>query len=124
MSEICSINASLFNAAMFRLISRADLENYPISRAIVAELLRVDFIKFGDLHLNVCNAVKANLTEKHLRQHIKFTNEKFRMINNLDIHEEVTLAQIYDITVEVNNRFFTRIALVHNIRPVVSVTTR
>ncbi len=106
----------IFNDAMLRLTERAGLESHPISRAIVCELLKHDCVKFGDLLYEVTRSVNCDLSERNLRRHIEFTNEKFRLINNLDIKEQVTLAQIYEITVEFNDQFFTRIALVHNVR--------
>lgn len=105
----------VFNTAMLRLISRADLENHMISRAILAVLLRCDFMTFGALHADIEGRFGMKITEKTLRKHIEFTNDKLRMINNLDMKQEITLAHIYDITVEVGGEFHTRIALVHNV---------
>lgn len=105
-----------FNDAMERLTRRADLENHPISRALICELLQHEFMKFDELHASVCDAVMVSLTEKNFRSHIEFVNEKFRLINNMDVREDITIAQIYEITVEIDGQFYTRFALVHNIR--------
>jgi hypothetical protein len=117
------VNEKLFNTAMLRLITRADLEPHLIGKCIVAALLRNDCMKFGDLHQTVCEQISSwpnrrvpLIDEKVFRQHIKFVNEKFRLINNLDLKHSITIAHIYDITVEVEEKLFTRIALVHNIR--------
>lgn len=106
----------VFNEAMLRLVTRADLENHMIGRAIIAELLQHDFMEFAVLYREVCGKFNAVITEKTFRRHIEFVNEKFRLINNMDMKHEITIAQIYEITVEVNGEFYTRIALVHNIR--------
>lgn len=106
----------VFNEAMLRLITRADLENHMIGRAIIAALLQTDFMKFEVLYSNVRGKFDAVITEKTFRRHIEFVNDKFRLINNMDMKHEITIAQIYEITVEVDGAFYTRMALVHNIR--------
>lgn len=101
------------NAA--RIIERAALDNFPISRAIISILRQKTSVKVADLHKAVCERVGAPLPERFFQKAMDFTNEKLRLINNLDPKHEVCIARIYFLTVEVEGKYFRRVALVDNL---------
>lgn len=107
---------SFFNRAILTIVQRADLESRVISRAIVCELLKAQFFSFEVLHDRVNIALNIHLDKKVFRNHVSYTNDALKAVNNLDPRLEVLIAQIYEITIEHNGELFTRIALVHNVR--------
>jgi hypothetical protein len=109
------MNEYIYNEAFLWIITRARLENRMFSRAIISELLKTQYISFGDLHYNVCNLL-APISEHNFRNHIVLTNDYLKNIDNSNRNVEVLVARIHDITVEVEGEFYTRLALVHNVR--------
>lgn len=96
------------------IIERANLRDFTLCCAIIDTLARWPALKFEDLHRLVCDKLTVSVKEKHFQRAIDYTNERLRLINNLDPKTVVCVASIYSITVEVDGAFFTRLVLVHN----------
>lgn len=107
---------AFFNRTMVEIVTRADLESRVIQKAIICELLKTRYLSFESLKFRVTQAIGTELADSVFRNHITFTNSCLRAINNLNPKQEVLIAEIYEITVEHNEKFFSRMVLVHNLR--------
>jgi hypothetical protein len=96
------------------IIERAGLDRHPIQATIVALLYGAKSMTFDDLREATCDHLNTIINAKNFTRAIMVTNERLRLINNLDPNREVCLAQIYDIMVEVDEKYFNRYVLVSN----------
>lgn len=104
------------------IIRRADLGEHVIAKTIVGVLVRCHSIDIyelkkiieGSFSDTVRDLYAHNYPMKHLNQTLEFINEKFQSVNNHKLGEEIMLAHVYKVTVDVGDEYHHRVVLVCN----------
>lgn len=113
---------ALFKAKEAFIIRRADLEEHVISKTIIGVLVRCHSIDIFDLKKivegsfseTVADLFSHNYPIKHLRQTLEFINEKFAQVNNHKSTEDIMLAKIHTVIVDVGQEYHHRVVLMCN----------